>query len=344
MRYPKFLKKGGSIGFIAPSFGANTEPYASLFNNAREKFENMGFTTVCGPNVFAGEGIGKSNTPKKCASEINDMYSREDSDILLSVGGGETMCEDLSFVDFDAIRSAEPKWFMGYSDNTNLTFTLATLCDVASIYAPCAGSFGMEEWHPALQDAFDLLCGERTEFFGYGKFELESQRTEENPLVPYNLTEHAERTVYVGNKKTDTVRMSGRLLGGCMDTLSILCGTRFDAVSDFNARYGNDGVIWFLESCDLNPMDVRRVMWQLDAAGWFKNVSGFIIGRPMTYGMEIMGMDHKNAVLGIAEKYDVPILFDADLGHLPPAMPLVCGAKADVVVENDAYKVSLKLK
>ena len=344
MRFPKSLKKGGSIGFIAPSFGANTEPYASLFKNAVKKFKDMGYTAVCGPNVFAGEGIGKSNTPVKCAREINDMYGRDDSDVLISVGGGETMCEDLSFVDFDALKKAEPKWFMGYSDNTNLTFTLTTLCDVASIYAPCAGSFGMEKWHPALQDAFDLLCGEKTEFSSYDKFELESLRTEDNPLVPYNLTEYAHRTVYVGNKKTDTVRMSGRLLGGCLDSLGILCGTRFDAVLGFNSRYGNDGIVWFLESCDLNPLDVRRVIWQLDSAGWFKNTSGFIIGRPLTYGMEIMGMDHKKAMLEILEKYNVPILFDADLGHMPPAMPLVCGAKADVVVTGDIYNVAMKLK
>ena len=62
------------------------------------------------------------------------------------------------------------------------------------------------------------------------------------------------------------------------------------------------------------------------------------------YAMEIMGMDHKKAMLEILEKYNVPILFDADLGHMPPAMPLVCGAKADVVVTGDIYNVAMKLK
>ena len=35
--------------------------------------------------------------------------------------------------DFEKIRQEEPKWFMGYSDNTNLLFLLATLCDTAGI-------------------------------------------------------------------------------------------------------------------------------------------------------------------------------------------------------------------
>ena len=43
------------------------------------------------------------------------------------------MCEILPYVDFEKIRQEEPKWFMGYSDNTNLLFLLATLCDTAGI-------------------------------------------------------------------------------------------------------------------------------------------------------------------------------------------------------------------
>ena len=34
MRYPEFLKENGTIGFVAPSFGAATEPYRSAFVNA----------------------------------------------------------------------------------------------------------------------------------------------------------------------------------------------------------------------------------------------------------------------------------------------------------------------
>ena len=65
------------------------------------------------------------------------------------------MGEDLPYVDFEKIKEAKPKWYLGYSDNTNMTFLLTTLCDVASIYGPCAAAFGMEPWHPAIQDAFD---------------------------------------------------------------------------------------------------------------------------------------------------------------------------------------------
>ena len=72
MRYPEFLKENGTIGFVAPSFGAATEPYKSQFVRALENFEKEGYQTDPGPNVFAGDGIGISSTPENCGKELTD--------------------------------------------------------------------------------------------------------------------------------------------------------------------------------------------------------------------------------------------------------------------------------
>ncbi len=164
MRYPKFLPEGGTIGFLAPSFGCNIEPYRSAFGHAVEKLQALGYRQVFGPNCYAGEGVGISNTPEKCAGEVMDMFLSREADCLISCGGGELMCEILPFVDFEKLAEAEPKWFMGYSDNTNLTYLLATLADTASVYGPCAAAFGMEPWHASLEDALGILtAGEQPE-------------------------------------------------------------------------------------------------------------------------------------------------------------------------------------
>ena len=99
------------------------------------------------------------------------------------------MCEILPYVDFEKIRQEEPKWFMGYSDNTNLLFLLATLCDTAGIYGPCAAAFGMEPWHESLKNSMEILTGMCKKVHNYDKWEREGLKTEENPLVPYNVTE-----------------------------------------------------------------------------------------------------------------------------------------------------------
>lgn len=339
MRYPKFLEKQGTIGFVAPSFGCNIEPYRTAFGHAQEILTGMGHSIALGPNCYEGSGIGISNTPKACGEELTSYYCSGDNDVLISCGGGELMCEDLDFVDFERICGAQPKWYMGYSDNTNFTFLLTTLCDTASMYGPCAAAFGMEPWHPAIWDAYQLLTGEKLVQNGYPLWEKDSRKDEEHPLAPYNATESRILKLF----PSQHINMHGRLLGGCLDILVMLLGTKYDKVREFADRYQEDGIIWFLESCDLNVMSIRRALWQMEHAGWFEHVKGFIIGRPLCHGEELMGLDQYQAVLGILEKFQVPIIMDADLGHIPPMMPLICGSVADIAASGNEISVEMNL-
>ena len=338
MRYPEFLKDNGTIGFVAPSFGCVGEPYESAFNSALKKFNEMGYKTVLGPNCRLAEGIGISNTPEKCGKELNEAYTSAESDILISCGGGELMCEDIPYFDFEAIKNASPKWYIGYSDNTNFTFLSATIADTAAIYGPCAGAFGMRKWHPSIEDSFSLLRGEKLKFSTYDGWELTSLK-DEDPLAPYNITEKTE--LYCELPET---AFKGRLIGGCMDCLGVLLGTRFDKVKDFTQKYADDGFIWFLEACDLNVLSIRRQLWQMREAGWFENVKGFLIGRPLHYDEPIMGLDRHEAVASILKEFNVPIIMDIDLGHLPPMMPMITGALAEVNYKNNNLSISYTLQ
>ena len=340
MKYPKFLQKNGTIGFVAPSYGCNIEPYKSAFNNALKKFKKMGYQTELGPNCYEGSGIGISNTPEKCGKELLDYYCSDSNDILISCGGGELMCEDLEYVDFEVIKNTEPKWYMGYSDNTNMTFLLATLCDTAAVYGPCAAAFGMEPWHASLKDAFGILTGEKLTVKGYDLYEQEGLKDEEHPLEPYNVTEKCVRI----KVPDQDCHMEGRLIGGCLDVLTLLLGTKYDKVKDFTERYKEDGIIWFLEACDLNTMGIRRALWQMEQAGWFSHVKGFLIGRPLCHGTEFLGLDQYEAVTGILKKYNVPILMDLDIGHIAPMMPLVCGSYAKVDTNGNDISIEMILK
>ncbi len=341
MRIPPYLKAGGRIGFVAPSFGCATEPYRSAFNNALRKFDALGYRAVLGPNCYLAEGIGISNKPDKCAAELQAAYLSDTSDAVISVGGGELMCEILPYLDLEALKNAPPKWYMGFSDNTNFTFLSAALLDTAAIYGPCASTFGMEPWHPSLFDAMDLLTGKTKISHGYDLWQLESLKDEDNPYTPYNVEKRVRVRRFVGREKTvEPLRFEGRLLGGCMDCLYNLMGTPFDGAAAFRDRYAADGVIWFLEACDLDVLSIRRALWAMRQAGWFDGARGFLIGRPLHYGEKILGLDQYDAVLGVLGDMDVPVLMDVDIGHLPPMMPLVVGAKA--LVTSRGNKVTVK--
>ena len=345
MRYPDFLKKGDTIGFVAPSFACSTEPYKSAFNNALKVFNDMGYKTLLGPNCYKSDGIGISTAPADCGRELMDMYTGKSGkcDTIISCGGGELMCETMEHVDLDVIRRAEPKWYVGYSDNTNFIFNQVISCDTAGIYAPCAASFGMEPWHESLKDVFGLLTGSKLSVSNYDGWEKEALKSPEQPLLPYNCTEENVLSFYP--KDSEELQFSGRLLGGCLDVLVQLCGTEYDKVEAFADRYKEDGIVWFLESCDLTVFSMRRAMWQLKHSGWFKHVKGFIIGRPMHFDEPMMGLDRFDAIMHTAGKYGVPVVMDADLGHLPPMMPLIVGSYVDVHADarNNKLKIEMKL-
>lgn len=379
MRYPKFLPQNGTIAFVAPSCGCATEPYKSGFLRAQEKWRAQGFHLEFGPNCYVGQGVGISNTPDKCGAELTEYYCNITSDCIISCGGGELMCEILDYVDFDKISKAAPKWYMGYSDNTNMTFLLATLCDTASIYGPCASSFHMEPRHQSLEDAMLLLQGQKLTMHGYDMWEKESLKDEEHPFEPYNLTEttvikyilpdgrtnidslatrdmeypnglkkmDAENEAVLQKSGTvqDFIDFSGRLLGGCTDCLVNLLGTKYDKVTEFIEKYKEDGILWFLEACDLNLMSIRRAMWQMEHAGWFKYCKGFLMGRPrIGMGAEEFSIDHYQAAYEMIRKYNVPVMMDVDIGHLSPMMPLICGSMARVVSDGKKYRVEMELR
>lgn len=346
MRYPEFLKPGGTIGFVAPSFGCTFEPYISRFENARKTFSEMGYGLDVGPNCDKAEGIGISNSPDKCGAELNEYYKSDKNDVLMSVGGGELMDEVVPYIDFKAVAAAKPKWYMGYSDNTNFIFPSVTLSDTAAIYAPCAGDFGMIKWHPAVADAFDLITGKKLSFESYDKWEMELP---ENPddLCSYYVTEPNRMKAYIGkdNSENEEISFSGRLIGGCLDCLVNLSGTPYEDAKGFSEKYADDGIIWFLEACDLNVYSIRRSIWNLRESGWFSHVKGFLIGRPgAAFGQEMFGLDQYNAVTDMLGQYGVPILMDLDIGHHPPMIPMLCGALASVSFKDNKFTIAYTLK
>ena len=353
MRYPEFLKDGDTIGFPAPSFGCAGGPYALRFDNALRRWRREGYRVVEYPNARRADGIGISSTPESCGRELTEAWCDPETDVLISCGGGELMCETLDYVDFDRIRAARPKWYMGYSDNTNFTFLLATLCDTASVYGPCAAAFGMRTLHPSLKDAMALLRGEKRTLQGYKMYEVESLRDEENPLAPYHLTRYRRIRAFDGERllplksaeEPVPVAMEGRLMGGCLDVLANLAGTKYDRTADFVSRYQDDGIIWFLEACDLNVFGIRRAVWELDRAGWFRTAKGFLFGRPLAArGQEMMGLDPYGAEMDLLKKYHVPILMDLDIGHLPPMMPLICGSYARVRCAGQEFEIAMETR
>lgn len=332
MKKFKYLKKNGKISIIAPSFGCAIEPYQTRLKTAISNFEKLGYSFDFGPNIYLNKSDGRSNTAKKCAKEFMDAYL-SNSDVIISVGGGETMCEILPYIDFEKIKKLPPKVFMGFSDNTNLTYTLATIAEVPTIYGPNFPNFAFLPFKYSTLDSFNLLTNKTKLIKGYPVWQKELNHQEEiaNPLKTPKYSEKKVLKVY---SKNTSFNVTGRLLGGCLDCLIVLCGTKYDKTKEYIEKYKEDGFIWFLESCDLNPISIERALFQLKEAGWFKYIKGLIFGRPLCFDETLLNINHYKAISTIVDALDVPYVVDVDLGHFDPSMPLITGSMANVYIKN----------
>ncbi len=325
MRTPPNLAKGDAIALVAPSFGCVIEPYLTRLDVSIAMWKKHGHPVIEGKNVRRADGLACSAPPQERAEEFMEAYA-SDAKLILSVGGGETMNEMLPYVDFEKLKKLPPKWFMGFSDNTNLTFPLTTLCDVVTVYGSCAPSFFQKKWRLSEEDSYRMLCGD-SHFEGYPKWSI-SRRNVDHPLWGYRLSQPKVITPYQYKGP-----MKGTFLGGCLDCLINLCGTKYDNVREFNAKHP-EGIVWYLEACDLNALSLRRAFFELREAGWFDNANGFLIGRMLSAREEIMGADRFNAAIDILGPLGKPILIDVDLGHLSPSLPFLNGASGEAKLEN----------
>lgn len=317
---PKYIQKTSKLYLIAPSFGCTTSPYEERLHKAIAQLRSLGHEVIVGPNCFLAKGKCASNTPIERAKEFMMAYE-SDAEAILSVGGGELMYEILDYIDFKKIKSMPPKWFVGFSDNTNLTFTLATLCDIQTIYGACAGHFHFQKYKYDVLDTYLMLQGKK-EFKGYPKYEASQEKTD--PYAEYNLDTKKVITTY-----NYTVPFSGTILGGNLDCMQLLCGTPYDKVSEYVDAH-KEGVIFYFEACDLNVVGIKRALLQLKRSNWFHNIKGFLVGRPLCIHEEFAGVDHFNAVIDVLKDYNAPILLDIDLGHIAPTLPFCNGAYATI--------------
>lgn len=338
MRYPEFLKEKGCIGIVAPSFGVSDFPYEERFEDALKKFKDRGYRIIEAGHLH-GIDHGKSAPAEVRAEEFMEMYLNEEADFVFSVAGGELMLEILPYVDFEVLKKARPKYFMGFSDNTCLTFTLNTLCDVASIYGPCFGGFGMEPWDRSLQDGYEILTGQRLSLDSYPKYELKEEGfelLEGQALDPYILNTEVEYKTLDGK----SLEFEGRLVGGCLDLLTNICGTSFDRVSEFVERYKEDGIVWYLEACDLNVLDMYRSLWQLKNAGWFRYCKGVMFGRAANPA-PMFDVDVREMLTNTIG--DLPVIYEMDFGHVQPSWSIISGSIARVSANNGRGSITFRL-
>lgn len=337
MIYPKFIKEQDTIGVTAPSKGVIDPPKIKRLDYAIKNFQEIGLNVLETPSVRKGDAC-KSAPSMIQAKELESLYENEDVDAIICAGGGEFLVEMLSYVDFSIIKN-NPKWLQGFSDPTGLLFTITTNLDIATIYGPNFTSYGMNPWHESLTNSMELLKGNMITAESFSKYES-GYTTYINGDEPYVLD---TKVKWENLNDEDIITMKGRLIGGCIDILDCLFGTRFDKTLEFIERYQNDGIIWYFDNCELSMEALIRTLWKFKSNNWFKHTNGIIFGRSATLASNL-NISFKDALKHSLNDLNIPVIFNADISHLSPSIPLINGAIASIQCQNHKGKINLYLK
>ena len=336
MKYPAFLKKGHTIGILATSCGSNINPYRIKTMEAIKNIQALGYNIKKGHRIYRNHNAVSAPHELR-AKDFMSFYRNKNIDFLWSTGGGELMMGMLPFIDFEKIKKLPAKYFMGFSDNTNLTFTLTTICDVATLYASNVTALSYKTLHIDTLDTLSLIENNKLSFDSYPYYQGQNKSNDPLEFIDYDAE------VKWHSLDDNNHEFQGRIIGGCLDVLVCLCGTKYDSVVNFIEKYKDDGIIWYFDNCELNSCGLYRALFQLSQANWFKYVKGFIIGRNGS-NIEPLGYSFKQALIDGLANYNVPVIYDADISHISPKIPIINGAIAKVTYKENKGNITYILK
>lgn len=303
------------IGVVAPSMGIKDIEDLEKTRNAIKYFESLGHKVILG-NIFNNIGYASSDKISR-ANDFMQIYKK--SDIIISLAGGEMMIEILEYLDYEYLRNNK-KIFMGYSDNTNLSFVLTTLYDFNPIYGLNFKAFG-KKTDRVIKNFIDLLFNNKNKFIGFDKIE---EIEPKNYLDSFNLTKPNKWKYTLSNK------MKGVLLGGCLDCILSLIGTKFDNT----VNYCKDKeIIWYFDIYGLDIFGLKRALLQLRLAGYFNTTKGIIISR-FFKSQDMFNTTLEDILKEFSNEYNIPVFYDVDLGHIPPVIPFINGFNVEVSIND----------
>ncbi len=317
MIIPRFLGPGEKIGVTAPSFGIVDPLDVACLDNAEKVLLARGHPVKETPNVRTADESGRSSPMMQRVMELGSLLEDPEVGAVISAKGGDYQCEMLMGMDWDFIER-HPKWIQGYSDNTVLLFKITVEHDIATIYGDNFGSFGMNPWHRSVTEDLEFLEGKRCEQQSFQMYQ-DGFIDKETGLEPIREEKKVRWSCPVGD-----VSFSGRLIGGCMDVLEWYHRKGLINMERFLSKYSKDGIIWYMETYDMDERRIKKMFEGMSDDGWFEGATGFVFGRELFY----QGREYADVVCDCLKEYNVPKVFGADVGHKGPRMVFVNGAKA----------------
>lgn len=326
MKYPKFIKKGDTIGICAPSAGVGK--YLDEYLDSLKVLKNEGYKIKETKSVRVN-GL-RSTTAKKRAQEFYDLTADKDVDMIMFATGGDYMFEMMPYVNYDKLVE-NPKWIMGMSDPTNILLDVTCFLDIATLYGINAKSYELSK--PDYQkNNLEFLKGNIVKQKSYKKYQTCADKWN-------NINTFNNDVKWISKSE---VNIEGRIIGGCFEIIQSHLGTYFDNMANFVNRYADDGIIWYLDVYSCTTLDFYLGLLKMKYAGLFNNCRGVLIGRIAIPDVSNSELDYIKAADKALGK--IPHIMEMDIGHTNPFMTIINGAIANVKCKNGKGEITFKLK
>lgn len=273
---------------------------ATHIDYARSFFESKGLNVITGEHAYGTHHYFSGTDPERM-QDVQNAIDHPDVKAIICARGGYGCVRIVEQLQW-ANLLRQPKWVVGFSDITVFHHKIFDL-GVESIHATMPLNY--RENSP---EAMDSLW-----------------QTLSTGTVSHHWQAHA-------SNKTGTA--SGKLVGGNLSIVYSLIATPL--AFDF------EGAILFIEDVGEQVYHVDRMLQSMALAGILDRIGGLVVGG-MTDMKETAvptGWTIEQLVLDQFRYRNIPIAFNAPVGHIDDNRALICGANA--VLEVTENSVSLK--
>ncbi|MEU5593126.1 LD-carboxypeptidase [Streptomyces sp. NPDC020298] len=296
---PTRLAPGARVAVVAPSGPVPEERLQAGLDVLR----GWDLDPVVAPHVLDRhpEFGYLAGTDADRAADLQNAWCDPAVDAVLCARGGYGVQRIADLIDWEAMRAAGPKVFVGFSDITALHEAFATRLGLATLHGPMAAGVDF----------------------------IKNTRAQEH-LRATLFAPETVRTIRSGGRALVPGRARGVTLGGCLCLLAAERGTP-------HARPSARGGLLCLEDVGEETYRLDRYLTQLLRAGWLDGVHGVLLGsweQCEAYdGVRALLADRLGALGG------VPVVEEFGFGHCEGALTIPFGLAAEL--DADAGTLTL---
>ncbi|MEH7443740.1 LD-carboxypeptidase [Bacillus sp. JJ1122] len=288
---PERLKKGDTVGVIAPASPPNKEN----LERGLKFFAELGLNYKLGKSLYLKYGYLAGSDEERLA-DLHEMFQDDEVKGIICAGGGYGTARIASAIDYKVI-SRNPKIFWGYSDITFLHTAIRQQGGLVTFHGPMiASDIGKEDSSVISKDQFKQL-------FHPKELRYTDTISELDELV--------------------SGKAEGALVGGNLSLLSSTMGTKFEI--------DTAGKILVIEDINEEPRAVDRMLNQLYMAGKLQESAGILVGdfnncvpeRELSLTLDEV-LDHYIKLAGR------PALKGFNMGHCSPHIAVPFGTRAQM--------------